>query len=395
MTSGLMDLVVEQQKTALCESLRLWRGVFNVPRMWRRAGHNSRFATAHHVVYTEGPMRLLHFHRESPPVWAEPLLICSAPVSRPYFLDLGAGRSVVRQMLAAGFDTYLVDWGVATAADRGMRLADLADRMLKNVVQFIRKKARMPHFHLMGYCLGGTLATIFTARYPSVVKDLVLMSAPIDLGGQNTLLKAWADQDCFDVESFIAAYGNCPGAFLRSFLALLDPVRSLYGKFADLAGEMHDEETVESFVALQQWANAQVSVAGLLFRDIVELLYRRNLLAQGRLVIEGTPVRLDRIACAVLLLTATADRLVTPPSTMGLVPRICSRDVTSLSLEGGHEILAVGSKAHKTFWPEAAQWIADHSTPRTGPWIRPGESAAGRPEFVFAEKVDPASKCFQ
>ncbi|MGO8903521.1 MAG: alpha/beta fold hydrolase, partial [Isosphaeraceae bacterium] len=290
MTSGLMDLVVEQQQTVLCESLQLWRGVFNVPRMWRRAGHNSRFATAHHVVYTEGPMRLLHFHRESPPVWAEPLLICSAPVSRPYFLDLGAGRSVVRQMLAAGFDTYLVDWGVATAADRGMRLSDLADRMLKNVVQFIRKKARMPHFHLMGYCLGGTLATIFTARYPSVVKDLVLMSAPIDLGGQNTLLKAWADQDCFDVESFIAAYGNCPGAFLRSFLALLDPVRSLYGKFADLAGEMHDEETVESFVALQQWANAQVSVAGLLFRDIVELLYRRNLLAQGQLVIEGAPV---------------------------------------------------------------------------------------------------------
>jgi len=392
MTPALMDLVVEQQQTALCESFRLLQGVFNVPGMWRRAGHNHGFATAHRVVYAEGPLRLLQFQRQSPPVWAEPLLICSAPVSRPYFLDLGASRSVVRQMLAAGFDTYLVDWGIATAADRGLRLSDLADRMLKNVVQFIRKRARMPHFHLMGYCLGGTLATIFTARYPSVVKDLVLMSAPIDLGGEDTLLKAWAAPGCFDVDAFLAAFGNCPGAFLRSFFALLDPVRNLYGGFGGLAGRMHDEEAVESFLALQRWANAQVSVAGELFRDVVELIYRRNLLAQGQLAIDGVPVRLDRITCAVLLLTATADRLVTPRSTLGLVPRICSRDVTCLALEGGHEFLAVGSKAHKTFWPEAAQWIADHSTPRTGPWIRPGESVSGRPEFVFAEKVDPASK---
>ena len=395
MTPALMDLVVEQQKTALSKSFRLLQGVFNVPRILRCAGHNRGFATAHRVVYTEGSMRLLQFHRESPPVWAEPLLICSAPVSRPYFLDLAATRSVVRQMLAGGFDTYLVDWGIATATDRGTRLSDLANPMMKNVVQFIRKRARMPHFHLMGYCLGGTLATIFTALYPSVVKDLVLMSAPIDLGGENSLLKTWANQDCFDVDSFIDAFGNCPGALLRSFFALLDPVRNLYGKFGDLAGRMHDEEFVESFVALQHWANAQISVAGGVFRDVVEMLYQRNLLARGQLVIEGAPVRLERITCAVLLLTATADQLVTPLSTMGLVPRICSRDVKSLSLKGGHESLAVSSKAHKTFWPEAAQWIADHSTPRTGPWIRPGESASGRPEFVFAEKVDPASRCSQ
>ena len=83
MTPALMDLVVEQQKSALSESFRLLQGVFNVPRMLRRAGHNRGFTTAHRVVYTEGPMRLLQFHRESPPVWAEPLLICSAPVSRP------------------------------------------------------------------------------------------------------------------------------------------------------------------------------------------------------------------------------------------------------------------------------------------------------------------------
>jgi len=392
MTPAWMELVLEQQNAALNDSSRLWRGVLNVPRMMRRAGDSRGLATAHRVVYTEGPMRLLQFHRESPPVWAEPLLICSAPVSRPAILDLGPGRSVVRQLLAAGFDTYMIDWGLATPADRGTRLSHLVDGTMKDVVQLIRKRSSMPHFHLLGYCLGGTIATIFTALYPGVVKDLVLMSAPIDLGGENSILKSWADEHYFDVDAFIDAFGNCPGAFLRSLFALVNPVRNLYGKFGELAGRIHDEEFVESFMALQRWESAPVSVAGEAFRDIVKSLYQQNLLARGQLQINGTRVRLDRIACAVLLLTATDDQLVAPRSTIGLVPLICSRDVKVMSLVGGHESLAVSSKAHGTFWPEAAQWIADHSTPRTGPWIRPGEDASGRPEFVFAEKADPAFK---
>ena len=113
-------------------------------------------------------------------------------------------------------------------------------------------------------------------------------------------------------------------ALLRSFFVLLDPVRSLHGNcLVTWWSECTMRTFVESQVALQQWANAQVSVAGGVFRDVVELLYQRNLLARGQLVIQGGPVRLDRITCAVLLLTATADRLVTPRSTMGLMPRIC------------------------------------------------------------------------
>ncbi len=391
MTPALMDLVVEQQKTALNESFRFLRGVCNLPRMWRGAGHHRGFATAHRVVLTNGPMRLLQFHRQDAPMWAEPLLICSAPVSRPGFLDLGGDRSVVRQMLAAGFDTYLIDWGVATAADQRLRLSDLVDGVLKSVVQFIRQRSRMPHFHLMGYCLGGTLATIFTALFPSVVKDLVLMSAPIDLGEENTLLKVWANQGSVDVGAALTAFGNCPGALLRSVFALVDPIHNLYGKYDELAARMHDVDYVDDFVALQRWANARVPVAQGVFRDVVELLYQRNLLARGKLTIHDVPVRLDRINCAVLLLTAIADRLVAPQSTTGLVARICSRDVKTLSLEGGHESLVISPQAHQCLWPDAAQWIADHSTPRTGPWIRPGETAAGRPEFVFAEKFDTAS----
>ena len=34
-----------------------------------------------------------------------------------------------------------------------------------------------------------------------------------------------------------------------------------------------------------------------------------------------------------------------------------------MTLDAGHIGLAVSSKAHKKFWPEATAWIADRSTP--------------------------------
>ena len=55
MTPALMDLVLEQQKTALSESFRLLQGVFNVPRMLRRRG--TTVGSPPHTVWStpKGP----------------------------------------------------------------------------------------------------------------------------------------------------------------------------------------------------------------------------------------------------------------------------------------------------------------------------------------------------
>jgi polyhydroxyalkanoate synthase len=334
----------------------------------------------------------LEFCRDSPPIWAEPLLVCSAPVSRPFILDLKRRRSVIGHLLAAGFQTYLVDWGVATAADGRRGLFDHSCGIMGKLVDFLRERSRMPHVHLMGYCLGGTLAAIFTALSPSRVKNLILLGAPIDFAADRSLTKLWTDSEYFDVDALIDSFRCCPGLLLRSCLTMMKPVRNFYGKLAEFAAGIHDQECLESWLALEEWAAARVSVAGALFRDVVKLLYQQDLLARGLLELAGTRVRLDRISCPVLLMTATEDHLVSPESTLGLVPRICSREVSIMSMEGGHESLVASAKAHRSFWPEAAQWITDHSTPRTGPWIRPGEAAIGPWELRGSEAEGRSQK---
>ena len=391
MTPALLELVVRQQEAFVRQSFGVLQGLSSVPRAMLPAVRRRGFATPHQVVCRDGPFRLLEFAGDAPPVWAEPILLCPAPLFRPFILDLGPARSVIRQLQGAGFAVYLIDWGVATEIDRKRGLADCVGGMITRAVEILLDRWRISQIHLLGHCLGGTLACIFTALYPSSVKDLILVGVPIDFD-DGSLAKAWTNPDYFDVDTLVGTFGCCPGSLLRSCFAMMNPVRTAYGKFAEFAERCHDEQYVASFLALEQWAGAQVAVPAALFRDVMKLLYQRNLLARGQLEIQGTKVRLDRIACPALLLTATADHLASPRSALALVSHICSRDVSVMSLEGGHESLVVSARAHGSLWPEAAQWIADHSTTRTGPELGPGEIRAGRRGFGGSGREVPTCK---
>ena len=99
--------------------------------------------TPHDVVYEEDTLKLLRYRRETPAVYAEPVLVCYALVNRPYILDLQPDKSVVRQLLDRGFDVYMIDWGVPSDADRSLTLEDYVCGFLKNVVDFVLQRARV------------------------------------------------------------------------------------------------------------------------------------------------------------------------------------------------------------------------------------------------------------
>jgi polyhydroxyalkanoate synthase len=129
---------------------------------------------------------------------------------------------------------------------------------------------------------------------------------------------------------------------------------------------MDDDQFVENYFAMEKWTNDNIPVAGETFREFVTKLYQRNELVKGefRLAPGEEPVQLSRITCPLMLLTASSDHLVPPAQTEGIVPHVGTKDVKSMTLNAGHIGLAVSTKAHKTFWPDATRWIADRSTAR-------------------------------
>jgi polyhydroxyalkanoate synthase len=359
----------------LGEQQRLWRNMLNLPRVFEAARDVRVGATPSTVVLEAGTHRLLRYTRETPATQAEPILFSYALINRPYILDLQPDKSVVRQYLARGFDVYLIDWGVPTDADRGLTLQDYVCGFLDRSVELVRRTHDEKRVHLLGYCMGGTLATLYGALNPEAVKTLTLLAAPIDFAGSESLLNLWVRGGVFDVDRLLAAYGNCPAWFLQSIFLWMNPVRNFIDKGIAFWEQMSDPDKVAATFALEHWLNDNIPVAGATFRAFVENLFQRNELVRGELRLGPQRIDLGRITCPLLLLTATNDHLVAPASTEGIRPHVGSTDVTSMAIGAGHVGLVVGAKAHAKVWPEAARWAAERSTPRAGP--RPEAPAGG------------------
>jgi polyhydroxyalkanoate synthase len=348
------------------EQHRVLRRWLRVPSVVAAALETRVGTTPREVLLREGTHELVRYTRKTPALHAEPVLLCYALVNRPYILDLEPDKSVVRQYLDAGFEVYMIDWGVPAPEDRGLRLEQYVRGFLARAVEHILRRHERPSLHLLGYCMGGTMSALHAALEPDTLKTLTLLAAPIDFAERESLLNLWTDPGTFDVDALVDTYGNCPAWFLQTCFLLMNPVRNLFEKGIAFYEQMDDARAVTSYFALERWLNDNIPVAGETFREFVKNLYQRNQLVRGELVLGGRRVELARVTCPLLLLTAQHDHLVAPQATEGIRPHVGSRDVTSMGVGAGHVGLVVGAKAHAKLWPAVMRWAADRSTPTGG-----------------------------
>jgi polyhydroxyalkanoate synthase len=370
MTSGGHGTVDLRLEAAFEAQRRAWSRAFAVPRVVEAAIRTRVGTTPSEVVLEERSHRLLRFSRSTPATQAEPILFCYALVNRAYILDLEPDKSVVRRYLEQGFDVYMIDWGVPSDGDRALSVEDYVCGFLARSVDFVLRAHRpegAARLHLLGYCMGGTMATLYGALEPERLKTLTLLATPIDFGGRDSLLNVWTDPRYFDVDALVSVYGNCPAWFLQSCFLFMNPVRNILDKAIAFYEQMDDPGSVTSFFALERWLNDNIPVAGETFREFVTKLYQRNELVRGELRLGGRRVDLGRLECPLLLLTAKSDHLVAPAATEGIRPHVRSSDVTSIDFPAGHVGLVVGARAHEQLWPRATRWALERSTPRRVP----------------------------
>ncbi|MCO6043240.1 alpha/beta fold hydrolase [Aeoliella sp. ICT_H6.2] len=355
-----LDALLELQGDSQLQTLRLWEHLLQFPRVVRPPTRIS--TTPYEVVLENNVFRLLRYQAKPARQSAEPVLICFALVNRPYVLDLPNGRSVVQRLLERGIDVWLIDWVAPTDANHGRCLADYVCGSMHEAVEATLQRAEVTQLNLLGYCMGGTMATIYTALFPQQVRNLILMAPPIDFHADDGLLNRWTQVDYFDVDQFVDVYGNCPGWFLQSCFQLMKPVQNYIEKYLNLHERIDSDASLENFLAMERWANDSIPIAGETFRDFVKLLYQQNQLTEGKLELRGVKVRLGSIQCPVLLLTADRDHLVSPRSSKALEQHVRSAEFESLSIDAGHIGLAVSARSHRELWPPASEWIAAHST---------------------------------
>ena len=109
------------------------------------------------------------------------MLVVYSLICRSYVLDLSPDNSFVGQLLEAGLDVFLIDWGVPDERDADNSLETYVDYYLPQAVRALLAEAGADGLTLLGYCLGGDLALLLAARHPELpIRNLIAVAAPVD-----------------------------------------------------------------------------------------------------------------------------------------------------------------------------------------------------------------------
>jgi polyhydroxyalkanoate synthase len=291
-----------------------------------------------------------------------PVLLVMSLVTKPYVFDLRPGSSLVERFVDRGFDVFLIDWGVPDVVESANSLETYCDEYLPLASRAAMAIAGAPDLTLFGYCLGGVLSLLFVAGHPEVpIRNLVIQATPIDMDDLSPVV-GLLQRGHLKPEELIDETGNVPPALVFDSMRINKPSGELIG-YADLWQHLHEDEFVKSYQALMGWAKDHIPLAGATFRQLVDLLVRRNLLAGGRVPLGDRVADLSNIRCPVLNIVGTHDDIVPPSSSTALPELLANAETTNLLLPAGHVGLIIGRQAQKNFIPTILDWLQSHSDP--------------------------------
>jgi len=346
--------------------------------------------TPSEVVYEENKLELHHYEPLVPEEERHdvPMLFVYALINRPYILDLQPDRSVIRRMLEAGFDVYMIDWGEPSDLDTSLSLHDYVNRYIDNCVDVVRERSGQDSINVMGYCMGGTMSVMYAALHPEKIRNLGLMAAGLCFDGTGGILEMWGDEEFFSPGAIVETFGNVPAEFLDVGFALMDPVHNYVTKYGNLYDNIDDEGFVENFARMEKWLNDPIDVTGTAYREFLEDIYQGNKLYRNELELNGERVDLDDITMPVIQVVGEYDHLIPPEASKPFNEKVASDDTEIMEYSTGHIGLSVSSSTHENLWPAVAEWFAERSGTEDDAAEMSVDGTGDTPDAAVAEDVE-------
>ena len=313
------------------------------------------------TVWRRDKAQLWRYRAEGETVrYAPPILIVHSLVSKSYVLDLMPNNSMIRYLLGEGFDVFLLDWGVADPAEAQNTLEDYVDDYIPEAIEATLREAGTDEVNLIGYCFGGVLTLLLAAGHPELpIRSLVTLATPADYSKMGFMSQMFASGR-LDPDDVIDETGLVSSSRMDEGFQSLKPTDQIVQQ-VNLFQNLWNEEFVEGFLSMNQWARDQVPFPGAAFRQTVQTLIRDNALMRGVVPFGRGEVRLNDITVPYLNAFAEQDGIVPAAASEPLTSLVGSKDASELRLQSGHVGFVAGRQAAKVARPQIADWIRRHS----------------------------------
>lgn len=310
------------------------------------------------IICLSGRFCLHHYRSENEKQHKTPILVVYSLINRHYILDLLPDISIINSLLKQGFDVYATDWGTPVTSDKDMSLENYAHEYVENAVDKIKEISGAEKVTLFGYCWGGIFALLYSCLHPESVKNLILHATPTDIEGSETVIEKWTS--AINADKLVEAYGNIPGFFLNLAFVLRNPAETLL-KYWRYFSEPRSMNEIVQFFSIETWLYDNVPIIGGVYSEIVNQIYKDNLLIKNKMKLGDEKIDLNNITMPVLSVIGTEDDLVPPQSSKRIMDVVPSSDKKLIEFPTGHVGLCISQKAHEKLWPEVGAWLASRS----------------------------------
>lgn len=337
------------------KEMKRWKHVFQVLNEPEpKIGHTPR-----NEVWKKNKSVLWHYPAKQKK-YAIPLFFVYSLFNKPYILDIAPKASVIEGLTKRGYEVYLLDWGEPGFEDKNIGLDTYIQKYLRTAVKRALRHSGAEEITLVGYCLGGTIASIYASIAEEPIKNLIVATVPIDF---STIVgpDKWAEglkDGTINVDRFIDVFGVVPPAYLEGmFRAVSAPI--YFSNYTMLLNRAHDSRYVDKWRRMNKWTTDQVPFAGEAFRQLSNDLFKENKLVKGELMIGDKNANLKKIKANMLVVSSSNDNLVLEPQSLPIMDLISSEDKTYKLVEAGHVSLALTG----LFAVVVDEWAASRSNP--------------------------------
>lgn len=347
------------QKLVLQEALEILeensRKVRKTRDLLHTAGNIDVGTMSHEVLEETRLYKLLHYRPLVSRTAKTPILVVYALMNKSYILDLQPDKSWLRSLLSQGFNVYLIDWKTPTSIDKYVSFDDYVNYYIDDCVDLVAKENSVERLTLHGYCLGSTMAAMYTSLHQEKVRNLVTIAPIIDTEKDKTVLANFARY--LDVKTITDILGNFPREYLYGCFSMLKPFKQGANKYLNLVENIDNAKFVQNFLRMEKWLYDTPSIAGETFRQWIEDIYQKNLLVKNEMWIGENLVDLSKINVPLLNIVAEEDHLVSPQCSVALNDSVSSMDKRLMHFHTGHVGLIASSYSQNNVLPKVGQWL--------------------------------------
>jgi polyhydroxyalkanoate synthase len=323
-------------------------------------------------VWRSDKVILYRYKAVAPRRLKAPLLIVFSLVGRYTIVDLQEDRSLVRNLVKAGIDVFIIDWGHPSRADRWLTMDDYINDYLDGAIEAIKRIDNAERVNVLGICEGGTFSLCHAALHPESVQNLILMVTPIDFHARaaderigHGFINLWTQNlTPEDVDQLMDAHGVLPGELMGSVFASMTPVRTALKYNLDLLEVVGDKQKLMNFLRMEKWIGDRPHHPGEVAKQWIKDLYKENKLVAGHLTLGDREVNLRDVSMPVLNVFALDDHIVPTAMTRGVDKHLGSTDYTELPLPAGHMGVFVSGKTQGILGKSLADWLFERQTPQ-------------------------------